>query len=323
MRVLISGATGSIGSALIQALKADGHQVTRLTRSPRSEADIGWNPSAGEIDTAGLGGHDAVIHLAGETLTEVPWTSEKKIHIMNSRATGTRLLSESIANLSEPPRVMVSVSGVNYYGSRGSTLLREDSGPGSGFLSRVCQEWEQGADPAREAGIRVVHPRFGIVFPQGFALNLVGLEVRVRHPRFEIALGTGGRTLARLPVFKLTGGGWIGSGEQYWSWLVTDDVVGVILHALTTDSLQGPVNAVANPVTAREYTETLNRILNRPTVFPLPAPLARMVLGEFADEMLLASIRADSTKLGGSGYEFRYPELEGALRHLLGRYQGQ
>jgi NAD dependent epimerase/dehydratase family enzyme len=274
MRVLISGATGSIGSALIQALKADGHQVTRLTRSPRSEADIGWNPSAGEIDTAGLGGHDAV-------------------------------------------------SGVNYYGSRGSTLLREDSGPGSGFLSRVCQEWEQGADPAREAGIRVVHPRFGIVFPQGFALNLFGLEVRVRHPRFEIALGTGGRTLARLPVFKLTGGGWIGSGEQYWSWLVTDDVVGVILHALTTDSLQGPVNAVANPVTAREYTETLNRILNRPTVFALPAPLARMVLGEFADEMLLASIRADSTKLGGSGYEFRYPELEGALRHLLGRYQGQ
>jgi NAD dependent epimerase/dehydratase family enzyme len=319
MKILISGATGSIGSALIPALEADGHRVTRLTRLSRSQDDIYWDPSAGEIDTARLGGHDAVVHLAGETLTEVPWTSEKKARIMNSRAEGTRLLSESIAGLSEPPGVMVSVSGVNYYGSRGDVLLREDSGPGDGFLSRVCREWEQGADPAREAGIRVVYPRFGIVFPQGFSLSLLGLEVEVRHPRFEIALGTGGRTLARLPIFKLTGGGWIGTGKQYWSWLVTDDMVGVILYALATDSLQGPVNAVPNPVTAREYTETLNRILNRPTVFPLPAPLARMVLGDFADEMLLASIRADSSKLRESGYEFRYPDLEGALRHLLGR----
>jgi NAD dependent epimerase/dehydratase family enzyme len=319
MKILISGATGSIGSALIPALEADGHRVTRLTRLSRSQDDIYWDPSAGEIDTARLGGHDAVVHLAGETLTEVPWTSEKKARIMNSRAEGTRLLSESIAGLSEPPGVMVSVSGVNYYGSRGDVLLREDSGPGDGFLSRVCREWEQGADPAREAGIRVVHPRFGIVFPQGFSLSLLGLEVEVRHPRFEIALGTGGRTLARLPIFKLTGGGWIGTGKQYWSWLVTDDMVGVILYALAADSLQGPVNAVPNPVTAREYTETLNRVLNRPTVFPLPAPLARMVLGDFADEMLLASIRADSSKLRESGYEFRYPDLEGALRHLLGR----
>jgi NAD dependent epimerase/dehydratase family enzyme len=319
MKVLISGATGSIGSALIPELEREGQRVTRLTRSPVSQDDIRWDPSTGEIDAARLGGHEAVVHLAGETLTEVPWTSEKKARIMNCRVAGTRLLSESLARLSEPPGVMVSVSGVNYYGSRGSELLREDSGLGSGFLSLVCKEWEQGADPAREAGIRVVHPRFGIVFPQGFALKLLGLEVGVRHPRFEVALGTGGRTLARLPVFKLTGGGWIGSGDQYWSWLVTEDVVGVILHALTTDSLQGPVNAVPNPVTAREYTETLNRILNRPTVFPLPAPLARMALGDFADEMLLASIRADSTKLRESGYEFRYPDLEDALRHLLGR----
>jgi uncharacterized protein (TIGR01777 family) len=207
MNVLISGATGSFGSALIPALKADGHQVTRLTRSPLSEDDIGWDPLGGEIDTARLGAHDAVVHLAGETLTEVPWTSEKKVRIMNSRAAGTRLLSESIAKLSEPPGVMVSVSGVNYYGSRGNVLLREDSGLGNGFLSRVCREWEQGADPAREAGIRVVHPRFGIVFPQGFSLNLLGLEVGVSHPRFEISLGAGGRTLTRLPVFKLTGGG--------------------------------------------------------------------------------------------------------------------
>lgn len=319
MKVLVSGATGSFGSALIPALEADGHQVSRLTRSPKSEDDIGWNPSAGEIDTARLGGHDAVVHLAGEPLTDVPWTLEKKARIMDSRVVGTRLISESIAGLSEPPEVMVSVSGINYYGSRGNELLREASGPGSGFLARVCQGWEAAADPAREAGIRVVHPRFGIVFPQGFSLNLAGLEVTIEHPRFEITLGSKGATLARLPVFKLTGGGWIGAGRQYWSWTIIDEVVGVILHALATDSLQGPVNAVPNAVTAREYTKTLNRVLNRPTVFPLPAPVARIALGDFAEEMLLASIRVDSTKLKESGYEFRYPELEGALRHLLGR----
>src|SRR3712207_1293117 len=211
MKVLISGATGSVGTALVPALEVNGHRVTTLTRRPGSQDDIYWNPSAGEIDAARLGGHDAVVHLAGETLTEVPWTPKKKARIMNSRAEGTRLLSESIAGLSEPPGVMVSVSGINYYGDRGDALLREDSGLGSGFLSRVCREWEQAADPARRAGIRVVHPRFGIVFPQGFSLNLFGLGVGVRHPRFEIVLGTGGRTLAKLPVFNLTGGA--GSGR--------------------------------------------------------------------------------------------------------------
>lgn len=319
MDVLVSGSTGLIGTALVRELEGGGHRVVRLSRSRRGGDAVRWDPMAGEIEAGRLAGIDAVVHLAGEPLTGVPWTSEKKSRIMNSRVTGTRLLSESIAKLSEPPAVMVSVSGVNYYGSRGNTLLREDSGLGSGFLSRVCREWEAAAEPAREAGIRVVHPRFGIIFPQGFSLGLWGLEVGVRHPRFEISLGSGGRTLARLPVFKLTGGGWIGSGRQYWSWSVIDDAVGVIIHALTTDSLRGPVNGVPSPVTAREYTKTLNRILNRPTVFPLPAPVARIALGDFAEEMLLASIRVDSTKLRESGYEFRYPELEGALRHLLGR----
>jgi NAD dependent epimerase/dehydratase family enzyme len=236
---------------------------------------------------------------------------------MDSRREGTRLLAETIARLPDPPGVMVSVSGINYYGSRGNELLREESGPGHSFLARVCQEWERAADPARRAGVRVVHPRFGIVFPQGFSRDLLGIKAGIEHPRFEITFGTGGSTLARLPVYKLTGGGWIGSGRQFWSLLVAEDVVGVILHALTTDSLQGPVNAVSSSVTAREYTATLNRILNRPTVFPLPAPVARLALGEFAEEMLLASIRVDSTKLTDSGYEFRYPELAGALRHLV------
>jgi len=320
MDVLISGATGSIGSALTPELEAGGHRVIRLSRSrPSDEDTIRWDPASGTLDPSRLEGVDAVVHLAAEHVGEGRWTPAKKRRIMDSRREGTRLLAETLAGLSEPPEVMVSVSGANYYGSRGNELLREESGPGNSFLARVCQEWERAADPARKAGIRVVHPRFGIVFPQGFSQDLLGLKVGIEHPRFEITVRARGSTLARLPVFKLTGGGWFGSGRQYWSWSVTDDVVGVILHALATDSLQGPVNAVSSAVTAREYIATLNRILHRPTVFPLPAPVARLALGDFAEEMLLASIRVDSTKLIESGYEFRYPELERALRHLLGR----
>jgi len=320
MNVLVSGATGFIGSTLVPELEGLGHQVIRLSRSePSAQDTIRWDPDTGALDASRLEGLDAVVHLAAESVGEGHWTQAKKRRIMDSRRDGTRLLAETIAGLSEPPGVMVAVSGINYYGSRGNELLREDSGPGVSFLARVCQEWERAADPARKAGIRVVHPRFGIVFPQGFSRNLLGLEVGIEHPRFEVTFATRGSTFARLPVYKLTGGGWIGSGRQYWSWIVAEDVVGVIVHALATDSLQGPVNAVSGSVTAREYTATLNRVLKRPTVFPLPAPVARLALGDFAEEMLLASIRVDSSKLAGSGYEFRYPELEGALRHLLSR----
>ncbi len=319
MNVLISGATGSIGSALIPELEAGGHRVVRLSRSRSSEHTIRWDPASGTLDPSRLEGVDAVVHLAGENVGEGRWTPTKKRRIMDSRREGTRLLAETIAGLPEPPEVMVSVSGINYYGSRGNELLREQSDPGNTFLAQVCQEWERAADPARKAGIRVVHPRFGIVFPQEFSQDLLGITVRVEHPRFEIAVESRGSTLARLPVFKLTGGSWFGSGRQYWSWSVTEEMVGVILHTLATDSLQGPVNAVSGAVTAREYIATLNRILNRPTVFPLPAPITRMILGDFAEEMILASIRVDSTRLIESGYEFRYPHLEGALRHLLGR----
>lgn len=319
MNVLVSGATGFIGSNLVPELEGLGHRVIRLSRSePSAEGTIRWNPDSGALDASRLEGLDAVVHLAAESVGEGHWTPAKKRRIMDSRRDGTRLLAETIAGLSEPPSVMVAVSGINYYGSRGDELLREESGPGNSFLAQVCQEWERAADPARKAGIRVVHPRFGIVFPQGFSRHLLGLEVGIEHPRFEVTFATRGSTLARLPLYRLTGGGWIGSGRQYWSWLVAEDVVGVILHALSTDSLQGPLNAVSGSVTAREYTATLNSVLKRPTVFPLPAPVARLALGDFAEEMLLASIRVDSTRLAESGYEFRYPELEGALRHLVG-----
>jgi uncharacterized protein (TIGR01777 family) len=296
MNVLISGATGLIGSALIPELEAGGHRITRLTRSPEGDDDIRWDPSAGKIDGT-LEGIDAVVHLAGESIAEGRWTPEKKRRIMESRKEGTRLLAETLAELPTPPKVMVSASAVGYYGDRGNELLREDSRPGSDFLAEVCQAWEAAADPARQAGIRVVHPRFGIVLsPKGGAL---------------------GRT---LPIFKLGGGGRIGSGRQWWSWVALDDVVGAILHALTNDPVEGPVNVGSpNPLTNAEYTRVLGRVLNRPTIFPLPAPAARLALGEVADALLLASQRMEPARLKETGYEFRYPELEDALRHLLGR----
>jgi uncharacterized protein len=297
MKVLISGATGMIGSALTRELESKGHQTTRLTRSPGSDDDVGWDPSAGEIDASRLEGVDAVVHLAGESIAEGRWTAERKRRILESRRQGTGLLARTIANLSEPPGVMVGASAVGYYGDRGNELLREDSGPGNNFLGEVCRVWEKAADPAREAGIRVVHTRFGIVLsPKGGALGTT------------------------LPIFKLGGGGRIGSGRQYWSWVALDDVVGSIIHALENDSVEGPINVGSpNPLTNAEYTKVLGKVLNRPTVFPLPAPAARLMLGEIADELLLASARMEPARLEETGYEFRYPELEGALRHLLGR----
>jgi len=248
------------------------------------------------IDAAGLEGVDAVVHLAGENIVG-RWTAAKKARIRDSRVEGTYLLSGALAKLSTSPKVMVCASATGYYGDRGNELLTEESAPGHNFLAGVCQEWEAAADPAREAGVRVVHMRFGIV------------------------LSTEGGALATtLPIFKLGGGGRIGSGRQYQSWITLDDVVGAVLHALSTDSLSGPVNVtVPDPPTNIEYTKTLGRVLGRPTVFPLPAPVARLVLGEVADELLLASQRIEPARLKESGYSYRYPQLEGAFRHLLGR----
>ena len=296
MNVLISGATGLLGSALIPELKAGGHRVNRLTRSPKSADDLRWDPEAGTIE-GDLEGTDAVVHLAGESIAEGRWTPEKKRRILESRRKGTRLLAEGIAGLPTPPSVMVSASAIGYYGDRGNELLTEESEPGTGFLAEVCREWEAAADPAREAGIRVVHPRIGIV------LSLQGG-----------ALGT------TLPIFKLGAGGKIGSGRQYWSWISLDDVAGSFFHALTNEAVSGPMNVGSpNPLTNAEYTKVLGRVLNRPTVFPVPASAARLALGEVADELLLASQRMQPARLEETGYTFRHPDLEAALRHLLGR----
>jgi uncharacterized protein len=294
MRVLVSGAKGLIGSALIPELEAGGHKVDRLTRSPRSGEDIRWDPDAGTIE-GDLAGYEAVIHLAGESIAEGRWTAERKRRILESRKKGTYLLAEKIAGLPEPPSVMVSASAIGYYGDRGNELLTEESESGTIFLSEVCKEWEAAAGPAREAGVRVVHPRFGIV------LSTEGG-----------ALGT------TLPIFKLGGGGKIGSGRQYWSWVSLDDVVGAIVHVIDTDALNGPLNVVApDPPTNAEYTRVLGHVLGRPTFFAVPAPAARIALGAMADNLLLASARVEPAKLEETGYEYRYPELEGTLRHLL------
>ena len=302
MRILITGATGLIGAALTPVLCSRGHDVTRLVRSASASGAglVHWDPDSGTIEAAALEGLDGVVHLAGENIAAKRWTATQKERILESRVRGTRLLSESLARVARPPRVWVSASATGYYGNRADEMMREESPPGSGFLPDVCIAWEAATKVAEARGIRVVHLRTGVVLSR-----------------------SGGALAKMLPVFRMGAGGVIGSGRQYMSWIALDDVVGAIHHALTKDGLRGPVNAVAPaPVTNREFTKTLGRVLSRPALFPLPAFAARLALGEMADELLLASQRAEPARLVASGYEFRFPDLEGALRHLLERPAG-
>ena len=296
MKVLVTGSTGFIGSALVSALTAAGHQVTRLVRKLAGAGEVRWDPAAGAIDTGGLEGHDAVVHLAGENIAG-RWTAAKKQRIRESRVNGTRLLAEALAKLSRRPRALVCASAIGYYGDRGEEKLREGSPPGKGFLAEACVAWEAAAKPAADAGLRVVHLRIGVVL----------------HPK-------GGALKQMLLPFKLGLGGVIGSGRQYMSWIALDDLIGIFQHALANDSLRGPANAVApNPATNREFTKSLGQVLSRPTIFPMPAFAARLAFGEMADELLLASTRVEPARLAASGYSFAYPQLEATLRHQLGR----
>ncbi len=291
MKILVSGSSGLIGSALVPFLTAAGHEVTRLTRAKSGAAGVGW-----DLDATRLEDFDAVVHLAGENIAG-RWTTEKKRRIRESRVEGTRLLCEALARTANPPRVMVCASAIGYYGTRGEEMLTEESALGKGFLAEVCRDWEGATTPASKRGIRVVNLRFGVVLsPKGGALAKM------------------------LLPFRLGAGGIVGNGRQYWSWIALDDVVGAIHHALVTEKLLGPVNAVApNPVTNREFTKTLGKVLRRPTLFPMPAVAARLALGEMADAALLASARVMPTKLIATDYGFRFPDLQGALRHLLGK----
>ena len=296
MNILVTGSTGLVGSALIPKLLNDGHEIIRAVRRASDNAgELVWNPETGEIDEARLAGIDAAVNLAGESIAE-RWTEEKKKRIRDSRVKGTQLLAKAMAGLDPKPRVLISASAIGFYGNRGAEVLNEDSSSGSGFLAEVCREVEAATAVASDAGIRVVKLRIGIVLsPNGGALAKM------------------------LTPFKAGVGGKIGSGEQYMSWIAIDDIVGIIEHALTNDSISGPVNTVApKPVTNLEFTKTLGDVISRPTIFPIPAFGLRLLFGrEMADETLLSSARVEPRRLAESGYSFKYPTLEGALRSVM------
>ena len=300
MNILVTGSTGLVGTALIPVLTGAGHEVVRLVRSKSrnpSKELIGWDPVANYIDAAGLEGLDAIVHLAGEPIAAGRWNAARKARIRDSRVQGTRLLCDALAHLSRPPATLICASAIGFYGDRGDEVLTEASAAGHDFLADVCREWEEACDPARTKGIRVAHTRFGVILsPQGGALARM------------------------LTPFKLGAGGVLGSGKQYMSCIAIDDCVGAIVHALGNTAVTGPVNVVGpQPVTNHVFTKTLGQVLGRPTIFPMPAFAARLAFGEMADALLLSSSRVDPQKLRETGYEFRCPTLESALRHVLGK----
>lgn len=294
MRILISGAGGLVGSALTPALAAAGHEVARLVRRPASaENEVSWDPARGELDAAALDGFDAVVHLAGESIAG-RWGERRKARILTSRVDGTRLLAETLAAAQSPPVALICASAIGFYGDRGEKELDEESASGDGFLAEVCRRWESAADAARERA-RVVHLRLGMVLS-----------------------AHGGALGKMLPPFRFGLGGVVGSGSQWVSWIAIDDLTAAVIHLLGDASLVGPVNLVASrPVTQRALTETLGRVLRRPTLVPMPAPVVWLAFGEMGRELLLASTRVVPRQLLESGFDFRFPELEDALRHEL------
>ena len=298
--VLVSGASGLVGGALAAFLTTGGHRVRRLVRrAPAGPDEFRWDPLGGGVDPRAAEGCDAVVHLAGENIAGGRWTPTRKDKIRRSRVDGTRQVADCVRAARRRPRVFVSASAIGFYGDRGDELLTEASAPGEGFLADVCREWERAANNltgSAEAPIRTVKARFGVI------------------------LSPAGGALAKMLLpFKLGVGGKLGSGDQWMSWIALDDVV-YALHHLLQEELAGPVNTVApNPVTNADYTKALGRVLGRPTVLPLPSFAARAAFGELADELLLGSQRVAPERLVASGFEFAFPELEGALRHVLGR----
>jgi uncharacterized protein (TIGR01777 family) len=296
MDVAVTGSHGLIGSALIEALRDGGHRVVRIVRDGASGPDdVRWDPLTGAIEPEPLEGLDAVVHLAGAGIGDKKWTPARKQLVLESRTRGTTVLTRALAGLTRKPGVLVSASAIGYYGDRGDEVLTEESPPGDDFGATVCREWEAATAPASDAGIRVVRIRTGLV-----------------------QAGSGGMLQRLLLPFKLGAGGRLGSGEQYMSWIALDDEISAIRHVIATPALEGPLNLTApNPVTNAEYTQTLGRVLHRPTVIPTPLFGLKAVYGAELVETLLGSQRVSSEKLRASGFEFAHPELEGALRAVI------
>ncbi len=295
MKVAVTGSSGLIGSSLISFLSEKDITFSKILRENPKEDEISWKPEDGDWNSAFDEGIDGIVHLAGENIASGKWTKKKKEKIRSSRIEGTKRLCEHILKLPTTPSVLVCASAIGYYGDRGMEFLNEGSSRGSGFLPDVCVGWEEATESVSKAGIRVVNVRFGVVLSKD-----------------------GGALAKMLTPFKMKMGGKIGRGTQYMSWVAIDDVTGAIYHTLVTDSLKGPVNVTApNPATNKEFTDTLGKVLNVPTVMPMPAFAAKFAFGEMAKDLLLASTKVAPKRLADSGYEFQYPELENALKHIL------
>ena len=297
MRILMSGASGLIGTALSSHLSSDGHLVTRLVRRDAREGEHRWDPVAGILDADAFTGCDAVINLSGANIGDKRWTDQYKAELLSSRLQSTTLLATTMAGLDTKPSVFISGSAIGWYGDRGDERLDELSAAGTDFLSNLCQQWEAATMPAEDAGIRTVHVRTGIVLS-----------------------AQGGALKKQLPLFKLGLGGRFGSGHQWQSWISIDDEVDALSHLLTTD-ICGAVNLTApNPITNSEFTATLGKVLHRPAVLPIPSFGPKMLFGgEMVDALLLGGQRVSPTALQRSGYEFHHETLDSALRDLLQR----
>jgi uncharacterized protein (TIGR01777 family) len=291
-RIAVAGASGLIGNALVRSLRADGHEVVRLVRREAHVAgEVCWDPEGQYVDTAGLAGCDAVVNLAGAGIGDRRWTTAYKRRIRDSRVLGTAALAEAVAALEEPPRVFVSGSAMGFYGDTGDRVVDEDAPPGDGFLPSLCVEWEEAAAPAREAGIRTVFVRTGLVVARG-----------------------GGAWGRLFPLFKAGLGGRLGDGRQYWSFIALHDEVAAIRFLMDTEGLEGPFNLTApHPLTNGEITAAMARVLRRPALFPVPSPALRLALGEMAGDVL-GSQRVVPKRLLESGFTFAFPGIEDAIR---------
>ena len=294
MKILISGGSGLVGTATSARLQADGHNVLHLVRPGKTAkaGDVQWDPMRATVDVAGLEGFDVVIHLSGAGIADGRWTEERKQTLRSSRIDTTRVLVDSLSRLKQKPRALIVASAIGYYGSRGDEILTESSAIGTDFLALLCRDWEAEASRAAAMGIRTVMLRFGVVLS-----------------------GKGGAVPKMLTPFKLGVGGRLGSGQQWMSWIAIEDVVGIVRYAIANEQVSGPVNVVApNPVRNEEFTRLLAGMLHRPAIFPAPAFVLRLAMGEMADAVLLGSDRVKPERMLAAGYKFRFEILEPALR---------